>query len=113
MGPRETNAAGLVIHQLGKALHRAAAIDCQGHSRIIAGLKHQAVQQLLHRQNLIGLQVHGRSFNPHCLWHNAHPIQHIALLADHQRRHDFGGAGNETAAVCILLIENPAGVRIH
>ena len=109
----EANAPGFVVHQLGEAFHRAAAIDRQGHSRVVAGLEHQPIQKLLHRQNLTGLQVHGRPLDAHSLRHNLHPVQHIALLANHQRRHNLGGAGNEAPAIGIFLIEDPAGACVH
>ena len=52
MGIFQSQLPGLVVHQLRKAFHCAAAVNGQGRSRVVAAVEHQPVEQLLHRQNL-------------------------------------------------------------
>ena len=108
----QTQSVGLVIHQLDKAFHRAAAVNGQRHRHIVAGAEHQTVQQLLHRQNFPFPQVHGGAFDAHRLFRDPHPVQHITLLADDQCRHDLGGAGDKAAAVGILFIQHTLCFRV-
>ena len=103
----------LIVHQLRKTFHRAAAVDSQRHRRIVAAAQHQAVKQLLNRQHFPFLQVHGRAFDANSFLRNPHPIQHIALLTDDQGRHNFGSAGDQALLLRIFLINHPSGQRIQ
>ena len=94
VGSGKAQISGFVVHQLRKALHGAAAVNCQRDRCIVPRGKHQTVQKLLEGQHLPLLQVHGGAFNAHRFLGNPHSVQHIALLADNQRSHNFGGAGN-------------------
>ena len=96
----------LVIHQLRKAFHCAAAVNGKCHSRIVSGRKHQSVQQRLQGENFSLLQVHGRAFDAHRFLGNPHTVKDVALLTDDQRRHNLGGACNEAAGIRILLINH-------
>ena len=105
--------AGLVVHLLGEALHGAAAVDGQSHRRVVAGGQHKPIQQLLEGQYLPLPQVHGGTLDAHRLPGNPHPVQHVALLADDQGRHDFGSAGHEGLPGGILFKEHPPGDPIQ
>ena len=104
MGISQAQVSGLIIHQFCEAFHGTAAIDGQCHGGIVAGGKHQTIQQLLKCQHFPLLQVHGGTFDAYSFLGNPHSVQDIALFADDQCRHDFRGAGNETAFLGILLI---------
>ena len=108
-----TQHPGLVVHHFREALYSAAAVNGQSHRRVVAGMEHQPIQQLLECQNLPLLQIHGGAFDAHSLFGNPHPVQDVALLADHKSCHDLGGAGNQAPLVGILLIQNPSGGGIH
>ena len=108
MGTGKAQSMSLVIHQLHKALHGAAAVNSQGHRRIVAGMEHQAVEKFLNCQHFPLLQIHGGPFDAHRFLRNPHPVQHIALLADNERRHDFRSAGNKALFVNILFKEDTA-----
>ena len=102
-----------VVHQLGKALHCSAAMNCQRSGGIVATMEHQAVQQLLDRKHFALFKVNGRTFDTHSFLGDLHPVQHIALLAHDERRHDLGGGSDQAAAVGIFLIDHPTGSSIH
>ena len=99
--------SGLVVHQLHKVRRIPAAKAGQGHGGIVAGGQHEPIQQLLDGQHLPLLQIHGGSLNAHRLFGDPIAAEHIALLADHQSRHDLGGAGNEG-----LLLLSPGEKRL-
>ena len=94
--------SGLVVHQLHKVRRIPAAEAGQGHGGIVAGGQHEPIQQLLDGQHLPLLQIHGGPLNAHRHFGDPEAAEHIALLADHQSRHDLGGAGNEG-----LLLSSP------
>ena len=106
---------GFVVHLARKLFDASAAIQSQRRRRIIAGGEHQAVQQLLKRQNFPFLKIHGRAFNAHGFFGDLHLIQHIAPFTDQQRRHDFGSAGDEAFLIRIFAVQRPAadGVRYN
>ena len=104
---------GLFVHQRHKALHTAAHMLGDGHRRIVAGAEQQSIQQGLQGQGLPLFQVHGGTFGTGRLPADLHRILKISLLNGHQRRQDFGGAGDEHFPVGIALIKHPAAARIH
>ena len=113
VGICQAKISGLVVHQFRKALHRAAAVDGKRHRRVVAGGQHQPVQQLLEGQHLSLLQIHGGALDAHRLPGNPHSVQHVALLADHQSRHDLGGAGNQPPLPGVFLKKHPSGDPIQ
>ena len=113
MGITQAQDPGFVIHQLVKAFHRTAAVNGQGHRRIVPGRKHQPIEQFLQGQHFPFLQVHGRAFDAHSLFGDPHPVQHVALLTDDQRRHDLRGTGDQTLLVAVLLKQHPSADRIQ
>ena len=108
MCPGKAEDSGFVVHQLRKSLHRAAAVDGQRNSGIVAGRQHQSIQQLLKGQHFPLLQVHGRTLDANRFLRNPHSVQHIALFTDNQCRHDFRRAGNQASLLCIPREQLPA-----
>ena len=111
--PGQAETARLVVHQLREALHSAAAVNGQRHGGIVAGGQHQPVEQLLQGKHLPLFQVHGGTLDAHRFLGNAHSVQDVALLANNQRRHDFGGAGDQAPLRGIFLVKHSPTDGIH
>ena len=93
------------IHLPDEGLFAAGHADGERQRRIVAGMQHHAVEQILPRQRLALLQIHAGAFQPHGKRRDRHAPVRLPCLADQKAGHDLRCACDEGAAVRVLFIE--------
>ena len=98
------------IHPRGKRGDAAGIGQRERNGGVVPGAEHQAIEQLAHRERFTGLEVHRRALDADGLRRNDDGSVEITRLADHQRRHDLGRAGDERLVLRMGRIEDaPCG----
>ena len=110
-GARHAKSRRLVVHGGHKSLQPAAAIR-QRQGRVVAAAQHQAVQQLLHRHHLAGLEIHGGALH-HVIIGHRDGVRQPGMLQHHQGRHDLGGACDPHTPPGVLFIQHFPAVGVH
>ena len=113
--PVQPSLGGAVVHHGDKFGHAAAHQVGDGVGAVVARMQHRAVEQILKRHALAGVDGHLGTVRGHVFRHVGNGdllIQGNVALHGQQQRHDLGGAGGIHAHQRILVKEHVAGLGV-
>lgn len=112
---RTAQLVGAFVHHLHKILDRPADVLRDGVRRLVAGLDHHAVQQILQPQLLADLKIRRAAPGDEIcirILRDRHRVREVPVLQRQQTRHDLRQARGINLLVRVLLIDRPPVFRL-
>jgi len=105
MGVLQSEFFRLAVHHQDEAFLGTAHMFRDGGGGIVAGPKHQSVQQVFQRHLFAEPQIDGRAFFSVCVFADLDHIGQTSVLDRHDRGHDFRQAGDAHRPVAVFAVQ--------